>query len=396
MAGTETGSDRGPRTTSGDRNQIDQAGPADTDVEPLTDIPSTESATGDSAEPLTDEPATETTPDLPPPAAQAPAQPPAQPPVRGSAGTGSMIAGGVIAAALGAAVVLTLLPEGWRSRQTDLADRVAALEARAQGVSAQALQAALAPLDQRVAALESAPPPAAPDMTPLETRLGALESRPVPADPTAALTALGQRIDGLEADIAQQARTAVDAALAQSRAEVQAQAAALTTREEDVAAQQARVARRAAITDLVAAAESGAPAPAALAALGNTAAALAPLGDGLVTLSQLQDRFAPAARAALAAQPVAAQGESLGDRMLGFLRAQTGARSLTPRDGADTDSILSRAEAALRQGDLPGTLGELDGLTGDPAAAMAEWRAQAETRLAALAALSDLQTQAQD
>ena len=391
MAGTETGTDRDPRTTTGDAARSDQTGPFDTEVEPLTDIPSTESAPGEAAEPVTDEPAAETAPGLPPP-------PPA-PPARGGAGTGSMIAGGAIAAALGAAVVLTLLPEGWRAPRTDLEARLAALESRPQGLAPGALQAALAPLDQRLSALESTPAPApapAPDLSAVEARLGALETRTTPNDPADAIAALGQRIDALQADVVQQARSAVETALAQSRAEVQAQAAALTSREQDVAAQQARVARRAAITDLVAAAESGAPAAQALAALGDAPAALAPLGDGLVTLSHLQDSYAPAARAALAAQPVAAQGESLGDRMLGFLRAQTGARSLTPRAGADTDSILSRAEAALRQGDLPGTITELDALTGDPAAAMAAWRAQAETRLAALAALSDLQSQAQD
>jgi len=79
--------------------------------------------------------------------------------------------------------------------------------------------------------------------------------------------------------------------------------------------------------------------------------------------------------------------------VMNFLRSQTGARSLAPRDGDDTDAVLSRAEAALRQGDLATTLTELDALTGDPAAAMAAWRAQAETRMAALAALTVLQDQ---
>ena len=186
----------------------------------------------------------------------------------------SVVGEGVSAggAALGAAVVLTLLPEGWRAPRTDLEARLAALESRPQGLAPGALQAALAPLEQRLSALESTPAPApapAPDLSAVEARLGALETRATPNDPADAIAALGQRIDALQADVVQQARSAVETALAQSRAEVQAQAAALTSREQDVAAQQARVARRAAITDLVAAAESGAPAAQALAALGG-------------------------------------------------------------------------------------------------------------------------------
>jgi hypothetical protein len=80
----------------------------------------------------------------------------------------------------------------------------------------------------------------------------------------------------------------------------------------------------------------------------------------------------------------------MGDRIATFLRNQTGARSLTPRDGMTTDAILSRAEAAVRRADLDAALTELDDLPPAPAAAMADWRAQLETRQAALAALADL------
>ncbi len=116
------------------------------------------------------------------------------------------------------------------------------------------------------------------------------------------------------------------------------------------------------------------------------------MGDGLVTQARLQDGFAPAARAALAAVLPPTDASTL-DRALGFLRSQTGARSLAPRDGDDADAVLSRAEAALRAGDLQAALTEVDILTGAAAMAMADWRAQAETRLAALAALADLETQ---
>ena len=58
----------------------------------------------------------------------------------------------------------------------------------------------------------------------------------------------------------------------------------------------------------------------------------------------------PAAAAATSAGAEA----GLGVRMASFLVSQTGARSLEPREGDDADAILSRAEAALRQGDVAG------------------------------------------
>jgi hypothetical protein len=107
-------------------------------------------------------------------------------------------------------------------------------------------------------------------------------------------------------------------------------------------------------------------------------------------MAQVQAGFPAAARAALAASVQPDPEAALGDRMLAFLRAQTGARALTPRDGADPDAILSRAEAAMRAGDLDSALAELDSLPPDAAAALAGWRAGAETRAAAVAALADL------
>jgi hypothetical protein len=121
----------------------------------------------------------------------------------------------------------------------------------------------------------------------------------------------------------------------------------------------------------------------------DLAPALAPFRDGLPTLAALQSAFPSTARAALAAAPPP-EDAGAGARLIDFLRSQTGARSLAPRAGADTDAILSRAEAAVRQGDLAAALAELAALPPGPAAAAARWRAQAEARLAALAALADL------
>ena len=78
------------------------------------------------------------------------------------------------------------------------------------------------------------------------------------------------------------------------------------------------------------------------------------------------------------------------DRFTAFLRRQTNARSLAPREGNDPDAILSRAEAALSSGDLPAALTELDALPENARAAMDGWIADASARADALAAAADL------
>ena len=72
------------------------------------------------------------------------------------------------------------------------------------------------------------------------------------------------------------------------------------------------------------------------------------------------------------------------------MRRQLGARSVQPREGSDPDAVLSRAEAAVRDGDLSEALNELDNLPEDVQSAMADWLADARARVAAEAAINDL------
>ena len=145
----------------------------------------------------------------------------------------------------------------------------------------------------------------------------------------------------------------------------------------------------AAMAQLRAAVDTGAPFAAPLAAFeeasGRTAADPLPnlADEGVPSLAQLQADWPEAARAALAEAP-AEPGPG------GFLRAQFGIRSLGVRDGDSADAVLSRAEAALRQGDVEGTLAALDGLSESPRAALRPWTDRAEERLAATRALDDL------
>ena len=118
--------------------------------------------------------------------------------------------------------------------------------------------------------------------------------------------------------------------------------------------------------------------------------ALAEQGQGVPTLDALRAAFPPAARGALAASLAESAGGSLWDRTLGFLRTQSGARSLTPREGADPDAVLSRAEAALAASDLGAAIGEIGTLPADGQARMAEWVALAKRRIAATSAAAAL------
>ncbi|PJF09950.1 hypothetical protein CUR21_08745 [Pseudorhodobacter sp. MZDSW-24AT] len=111
---------------------------------------------------------------------------------------------------------------------------------------------------------------------------------------------------------------------------------------------------------------------------------------GVPSRAALEDAFPAAARAALDASLRATMGEGWSDRFSTFLQSTTGARSLVPREGDDPDAVLSRAEAALRAGDLELALTELTSLPPEGQAEMAAWTAMAQTRLDALAAVSSL------
>ena len=119
-------------------------------------------------------------------------------------------------------------------------------------------------------------------------------------------------------------------------------------------------------------------------------ASLAATTKAVPTLLSLLDGFAPFARAALDASIRADMGDGWAGRLTSFLRSQSGARSLTPHEGTDPDAVLSRAEAALREGQIKAVLAELSGLPPAGAAAMAPWVADATRRIDTEQAISEL------
>jgi len=127
---------------------------------------------------------------------------------------------------------------------------------------------------------------------------------------------------------------------------------------------------------------------AAEAAVDIPAALQTPADKGVVPLVVLQQEFPAAARRALKASLKAgAADQGLGGKLMAFLKAQIGARSLEVKKGNDPDAILSQAEAALNSGDLQAATDIVRKLPKAGITEMADWLSRADTRLAAKAAL---------
>ncbi len=396
---------------------------------PPTDDPSPQPAGNAAASVWTESSPTDAVsapaPDLDPP--RAAPEPPRQ------SGAMPLVIGGIVAALIGFGVS-QVVPGGWPLRAdtgldatvkaqaaeiTRLSDALQALPAPAPPPDLSPVEAQLATLTDRIAAAETSvaaiPAPVAaidpgPRIGDLEKRIAKLEALPpgtvieggTGPDP-AAMAALSQEIATLKSDIAAQAGSsaaaiaAVNAAADTARtalAEAQVQAATLT---EQAKATAAAADARAALGRIGAAVETGAPFATALGALTDAGITVpdplaAAAASGLPTLASLQTSFPDAARLALDESLRAGMGTGTMDRFGAFLRTQTGARSLTPREGGDPDAILSRAEAALRAGDLSTTLAEIATLPEAGQAALATWTAQAQARVAGMAALATLAT----
>lgn len=301
-----------------------------------------------------------------------------------------LVAGGLVAAGLGyGAAQLWPLTGG--------AER--ALQAEVAALQSEVTRLAEAPddstaLSDRIAALEAR---GTPDLAPLVTRIDGLEqalsllkTAPAPID-SAALAGLQAQIDALkQGGIPEAALADVQATFDARLAEAEARLDAVKAAADAIAL---ATAQRAALVQLHAALDSGAPYAGALSALSGVevpAILTAHGATGLPSQQALRESFPEAARAALDAALRANMGESWADRVSNFLLNQTGARSLTPRDGSDPDAILSRAEAALAAGDLARTLAEIAALPPEAQEAMQAWTADAKLRQEAIQSVQSL------
>lgn len=315
-----------------------------------------------------------------------------------------LLLGGVVAAGLG-------FGAAWYWTQADSGTQAAAVAAQAERIAA--LEAALADLPSMpdLAPLEAEVAAIGPELTQevaaldasvaaallgFEERLAALERAPS-EDGTLAQTAIEaweRELDVLRADVSaerdrmQQIADAAEEQLAQTRVEA-------TALVDDASETASAAVARAALSRVAAAIDAGSPFDTALAELSAEGIAVPDTlsgvaSEGVASLAALSDAFPAAARAALAtARREGLAGEE-GGGFSAFLRSQFDVRSVTPRDGADPDAVLSRAEAALQANRLSDALAEVASLPEVARAEMSGWIAAADARLAALAAVQDL------
>ena len=382
------------------------------ETEPDSDTAPAEDAPAEPAE-------AEATPqgDMPPETATAPAPEPS-----GQRGPGflPLVLGGVIAAGLGyGAAYLGFAPDQQDNGTEAALDSIEATLS-AQDETLSALTTRTDTLEEDLAALPPVPDPV--DLAPLNDNIDALGAR---IDSLAGqVSGLTDRVAYLESlplgeEQGADNSAAVAAAVAQLRDQIQTQAESLAAQQEEsgglieqirsiaaeaednIAAAQERATARveaataqAALGQLRIAVASGAPFAGTLGDLDVGAevpeALTAAAETGVATLDRLQASFPAAARAALPVALRETAGEDAVDRFTAFLQSQIGGRSLEPRDGDDPDAMLSRAEAALRAGDLSGAIAELDALPDSARAEMTDWTAAAQTRLDALAAVDAL------
>ena len=319
-----------------------------------------------------------------------PIEPPAAPtPQAAEAHRGSFVPtvlGGVVAAGIGFVASLYLFPDWGRSTQVS-DDRVPQLEAliAKHSTAIEALQ------NQGTATVGSDLSSGLDDVRKTQADLATMTT-----DIVTRLEQIETNLEGL-ASLAGGNGTDADALLAlqeqitKQRSEIEA----MLGQAHDRKTEAQLAAKRAALGQVQVALDTGGAFSSPIAEL--TAAKVAVPQDltqvavaGVKSLPELQDSFPGLAREALRTARNTA-GEDNGSQGVGaLLRSALGARSLEPQVGNGADAVLSRAEAALREGRLHDVLSELQLLPEPAQDILTEWSQQVAQRLAAVSALQAL------
>lgn len=376
-------------------NEADEPMGEDTDAAPVDE----DSNPFDQEEPIQDSPESKPEPESAPepePAEPEPVmvQPTEQPPQK-TAGVGTMLVGGIIAAVIGyLAASANLLPAPWQAEdpivaalQSDVASQGETLQSlqMAEPVDLSAVQSRIDEISGQIGSFDGRFENLGTTLATLEDRIAEIEARPpvVTAEgeaPVVDVTAFETQLAALQDTVSSQ-RAEVEAMIAEAR-EMEAQAA-----------DTARVAAvRAALARLQAALEDGSPFQAVIDELAANGAEIpeglaSAAGDGVTTLSSLRAAYPDVARNALSS---ARSGEDTTGSIGAFLQRQLGARSVEPRDGDDADAILSRVEASLTSGDLATALQEAGTLPEAAQSALSDWIALARQRLTAQEAIAEI------
>ena len=282
----------------------------------------------------------------------------------------------------------------WR-RSSAAADQVAQLQSQIDELKTQTASLQARPLPP--------PPPPPPNLAPIEQRLTALENKP-PAK--AELDAAGQqqiaslagRVDGITArqnqlgtqeqadiDKLQQTEQADTAKINDQLASLDTRLTAASKAGGEISQINERQARIVQLQGAAAALAAGRP----LGTINGAPPALAQFATKPApTEASLRLSFdAAAADARKAGQPYTEQTPFLNrmwDRLQSGVVVREGDRVIV---GDAVSGVLEHAKRQLDAGDLQGAVSALDGLAGPAAAAMAPWRAQAQSLIDARAAL---------
>ena len=343
--------------------------------------------------------------------------------------SGILLAGGILALWLGPKIAPTLpsgmapvaawLAPGGAQTNADIAALQAALADMPEPVSTYEIDAMIAggistktaALSARIEALGEGG-----DTSEIQSRLAALELHTdglraelssllsqlsdvsqmggeVSADTAAKLAGFAAANEGLKAEIATLARridgvsaTAAQVSAVETSAEAARNVAVINSSLNAIDVEiSAGLSYAAALTDLENAGVTDIP------------VALSDASSGVATMAKLRADFPEAAHHAIRASILASAGDGVFASIGAFTKAQVAGRSLTPQIGVGPDAVLSRAEAALKQGDLDKALTEIDAL---PAAAispegdgaMAAWLASATELQAVLNAFDTLKS----
>lgn len=320
--------------------------------------------------------------------------------------------GGIIAAGLGfAAAKSDLLESYFPNSKADQAitaleqtlaeqsKQIAALKDQVSGIKMPDLSAVetqltnlsaqMPPLSTSVKGLETQLATLNKSLTALSDKVTAVEKRPISEGVSqSAIDAYEAELTKLQASMVTQ-RTNVESMIETAKA---VEADANKTRADAAGVLQV-AANKALLAELREDLQSGSPLTSVLGDLTANGVKIpadlaAPAATGVTTLAALQDKFPQSARAALAVARDANKDTDTG--IAAFFRRQLGARSVSPRDGDSADAILSRAQAALTNGQISGALDELAKLPDDVKATMADWIEPAKMRQAAIAASDTL------
>ena len=310
-----------------------------------------------------------------------------------------MLLGGLVAGGIGFGAAYLGLQNSNVDTSADLRSEIAAqLETQAESIAAVSGQIDNLPPPADLSGLEAAQDDLNDAIANLGSRLGEAESRF--GDLDARLTNVEKRPvteNASDAAVAAYERElkALQDAMAAQRGEIESMTAEAQALDQNARQTAQATMRRSALTRIQTALDSGegfAPALADLETAGLQApeALVSVAEEGAPSLAQLQTEFPEAARMALKVSRLAAVEQGEGGGFSTFLKTQLGARSLEPREGDDPDAVLSRAEAAVRDGRLTDAMAEIEALPEVGGAEFSDWAAKATMRLNALAAAEDL------